>query len=241
MIVKTEGIIFKSIKYSETSLILDIYTLDHGLKSFIISGVRKSRSKTKAGIFQVMNILNLVAYHKENDSLSRIKESNLNYPFTELPFNVIKSSIALFMIDIARHSVKEKYANTNLYNFLKAWLVFVDTTQASLSNLHLIFLIELAAILGFEIHDNYNDQKSYFNLLDGNFTHERSDHKYVLDQANSLVIHDLLGFNRSNISDYKIEKALRNEILDHLISFYKVHMQGFGEIKTLDIYRTVLS
>ena len=62
MIIKTRGILLKTTKYSETSLICKILTEERGLKSYIISGVRKKKGKTSAGLLQVMSILDLVVY-----------------------------------------------------------------------------------------------------------------------------------------------------------------------------------
>ena len=59
MLIKTRGIIFKSIKYSETSLILDVYTEELGLQKYIISGVRSKKARTTAGMLQIMSLLDL--------------------------------------------------------------------------------------------------------------------------------------------------------------------------------------
>ena len=40
MIIKTRGIILRTVKYSETSVIADIFTEGAGLRSYIISGMR---------------------------------------------------------------------------------------------------------------------------------------------------------------------------------------------------------
>ena len=64
MLIKTRGIIFKALKYSETSLILDIYTEEKGLRNYIISGVRNKKSKLKTGLLQPTMLVEMVAYEK---------------------------------------------------------------------------------------------------------------------------------------------------------------------------------
>ena len=73
MLIKTRGIIFKAIKYSETSLIMDIYTEEKGLQKYIISGVRNKRSKVKTGLLQPAMLVDMVAYYRENKPMNRIK------------------------------------------------------------------------------------------------------------------------------------------------------------------------
>ena len=44
MIIKTNGIVLKYLKYKESSIICKIYTESHGLQSFIVNGVRSTKS-----------------------------------------------------------------------------------------------------------------------------------------------------------------------------------------------------
>jgi len=59
------GIVFRKLPYSETSVIVDIFTLEHGLMSYIISGVRKARARTSASVLEVMTVVDMLAYHSE--------------------------------------------------------------------------------------------------------------------------------------------------------------------------------
>jgi len=113
---KTEGVVLRSLKYSETSLILDIYTFNHGLGSYIVSGVRKAKSKS-ANVYHPMNIIELVAYHP-GESLSRIKEASYAYKFQKLDVDVFKSCLGTFFVDLLRNSIKEKEANQELYAYI---------------------------------------------------------------------------------------------------------------------------
>ena len=64
MLIKTQGIVFKSIKYRETSVISDIYTREKGLRDYIFRGVRSKRAKVKASLLQVMSVVDMVAYER---------------------------------------------------------------------------------------------------------------------------------------------------------------------------------
>ena len=59
------GIVLNYIKYGDTSIICKIYTEQYGLQSYIINGVRNSKSKN-IGLFQPLNILDMVVYYKKN-------------------------------------------------------------------------------------------------------------------------------------------------------------------------------
>ena len=73
MINKTRGIVLNYIKYGDTSIICKIYTEQFGLQSYIINGIRNSKSKN-IGLFQPLNILDLVVYHKKTSVLALVGE-----------------------------------------------------------------------------------------------------------------------------------------------------------------------
>src|SRR5580700_1042763 len=60
MIHKTKGIVLRTVKYGETSVIVSIYTELFGLQSYIINGIRTSSKKkgsAKGNLFQPAAIL----------------------------------------------------------------------------------------------------------------------------------------------------------------------------------------
>jgi len=240
MLFKSKGIIFKTTKYSESSIILDIYTEEKGFRSFIISGVRKSGSKSQSGIYQVMNIIDVVAYDKSN-SLNRIKEAKLAYAFQQIPFDVIRSSIGLFMIDLCRNVIKEKYENKELFTFILDWIQYLDTTDQALNNLHLLFALRLADQIGFEFQDNYSEKECYFNMKNGNYGSTYIPDQYHFDEELSLLLHQLIGYDRTTINGWEINSNQRRSLLNHLITFFKYHVDGFKDLRSLEIFRTVLS
>ena len=65
MIQTTKGIVLRSVKYGETSLVVTIFTELFGLQSYLVNGVRTASKKgsSKSAMFQPSAILELVAYH----------------------------------------------------------------------------------------------------------------------------------------------------------------------------------
>jgi hypothetical protein len=66
MLQKTKGIVLHSLKYSENSIIVKIYTESFGLVSYLVRSVRSKKSALKTGIFQPLTLLEMVVYHKKN-------------------------------------------------------------------------------------------------------------------------------------------------------------------------------
>jgi DNA repair protein RecO (recombination protein O) len=75
---KTKGIVLKTVKYGETSVIVTAFTELFGTQTYLQNGVRTSNKKGqgKANLFQPGAILDLIVYHNELKNIQRIKEYN---------------------------------------------------------------------------------------------------------------------------------------------------------------------
>lgn len=232
---KSNGIVFKSLKYSETSLILDIYTQVHGLGSYIVSGVRKTKSR-KANIYHPMNILDIVAYNP-SESLSRIKEAQYAVTYQMLDRDVIRASLGTYFIDLLRSSIKEKEPNKELFSYIVSQLLDLDNREYNVRNAPIKMAVELASYLGFQMDSNYSEDAAYFDLRAGYFVAKDVSHKYVLDKETSQALHQLFYSSFS----CQLSRQLRHEVLDALMIYYKIHIEGFHELRSLPILRTLLS
>ena len=121
---KTKGIVLRSINYGETSVITSVYTELFGLQSYIVKGVRQSTKKgqSKQMYFQPGAILEMEVYHNELKNLQFIKEYKWNYLYKKVLFDVIRTAIAQFMIELFQYAIKQPEANPELFYLLPGWL-----------------------------------------------------------------------------------------------------------------------
>ena len=96
-------------------MILDIYTEEKGLKNYIISGVRSKRSKQKIGLLQVGSLVEMVAYFRTKKSLNRIKEIKATQIYHSIPYDLMKGTISLFMIELAQKNDKRRKKQILIY------------------------------------------------------------------------------------------------------------------------------
>lgn len=203
--------------------------------SFIVGGVRKAKSR-QANIFHPINIIDIVAY-RNSDKLSRIKEAQYSVNYNSINRNVIKSSIAMFVVDLARNAIKEREANPDLYAFMKEELLSLDKTETGLRLYPQVFAIRLSRLLGFEPLDNFNSDNIYFDMLEGAFTDNDVRHSHILNEDQSRVFHRLLSDRQTE----GIDKTQRTLLLDNLMSYYGLHLEGFRSLKCLPVLRSILS
>lgn len=241
MLINSTGIILRSVKYSETSLILDIYTRDYGLKTYIVSGARKKNSSLSAAILQVCNIVDIVAYNKENTKINRIKEVRVSKIFNKLSFDIQRFSIALLILEILHKSVKDLVANEKLFDFVVNVLLFLDQREIPPKNLHISVLCELSKFLGFEPENNYTEEYCYFDMREGRFTDFKPLHEDCFEEPESRYFHNVLTKDFIQTEQLHIPRSLKHFLLDKLITFYKIHLTDFGKIKTYDVFKNIFS
>lgn len=238
MLVKTPGIVLHSIKYSETSIICKIFTEALGLQSYLVQGVRSASKTNKAALFRPLSLLELVVYNKkESKGLHRIKEFNRGYVYTDLPFNIRKSTQALFVSEVLYHCIKEGEHDPEMYQFITDWLVQLDQTTDKVANYHLIFMAELSAHLGFRPEGTYSDTTQLFDIIQGQFVPIPPNHHHYLDVKQSRHLSEMLKGNWQ----HPMNGAERGILLEQLIDFFRYHIDGFPELRSHKILKEVMS
>lgn len=230
MLHKTRGIALSYIRYRESSIIAKIYTESFGIQTYIVNGVRSSKSKNnRIALFQPLTLLDMVVYHKNReDTIHRISELKCYAPFFSIPFDVTKSGLGLFMTEILGKTLREEENNEPLFRFIEHAVQYLDNAEGGFENFHIQFLMQLAHYLGFGVEtteDLENELKDnhYPHLSDG---WEQTAIRQMLENGYGLSI--------------PMDRSRRIAILEKLIFFYKIHMDSLGEIKSLDILREVL-
>ena len=122
MLHKTSGIVLRSVKYGESSLIVNIFTELFGVQAYLVNGVRTSRPSSRAALLQPANLLNLVAYHHEGRNLQRLSDFRYGYLYRSLYTDMVKNSIALFLVELLDKSLRQPEVHPELFWFISGAL-----------------------------------------------------------------------------------------------------------------------
>ncbi len=225
MLQKTRGLVLNYLRYRETSIIVKIYTEEFGVQTYIENGVRSSKGKNKIALFQPLTLLDLVVYFKDSAGIQRISEIKVNHPYSTIPFDITKSTIALFITEVLSKTLKEEAGNPRLFQFLRESLIWLDQATEGYENFHLWFLLRLSFYLGFE--PTTGRQLAQELKLAGYPIHDESE-LMKLDELNANP-------------EIRIGRSSRNYLLEMVLKFYELHVDGMGEVRSLEILRTVFS
>lgn len=227
MLFKTRGIVINYIRFRETSIITKIYTEEFGLQTYIENGVRTSKGKNKIALFQPLTLLDLVVYHRESGSIMRLSEIKCSEPLTDMPYNFVKSGIALFMSEVFNKALKEESTNPPLFEFLYQSILYLDRQTEHFENFPIQFLLNFAQFLGFAPSEAKEvfAQIEEFQLLDS----AKEDEK-PLDQLIHAPIHEYVPLTNSQ----------RRRMLEYVLIFYRLHVDNFGELRSIPVLREML-
>ncbi|QQT27613.1 DNA repair protein RecO [Sphingobacterium spiritivorum] len=238
MLHKTKGIALKLTNYSESSVVVQVYTESFGLQSYLVNGAKKPKAKIKANLFQPLHLLELIVYHKDNNNLQRISEAHQTPPLLDLPYHIVKSSIAIFLNEVLYKSLKQQQHDGFLFNFIFQSIRYLDETDHSLANFHLTFLIKLSMFLGF-LPNVGTKVLPYFDLREGNFSSSLPAHSDVLQPPHTEIFHQLIGSTYASAAALKINKEERALLLSKILDFYNIHVANFGEINSVYILEEI--
>jgi len=222
MLYNVRGIVLRATKYTDNSLIVNMYTNLFGLQSYMVKGVHSRTSKVKSNYFQGLMVLDLVVTKTERQKLERITEVTGARSLT-MEFDFTKNAIALFLNELLFKTIHEEEANPGLFEFLIHSLEILSLKESNCANFHLAFMLKYTQYLGFYPTGNYSGVERYFDLLEGRFSHQVPRHVHYLDEKLSKYVHELMHTKFEISEEVKLSNAERRQLISALLEYYKLH------------------
>lgn len=239
MLVTTEGIVLHSVKYGESSVIVTIFTHDFGRQSYMVNAVRSKKSQNRAALLQPLFLVDFVAYQKQSKELHRIKEFKNKFVYQNLPFEITKSTMAIFLAEILYKSINEQESYPEMYDFIKNSLLYFDLMEAGSNNFHLWFLFRLTEYLGFLPDMEKVGFEGWFDLKKGEIVHFQPSHPFYANKEVTLKLIELSALKINEIGGFEISRKMRDSLISVLVDYYQLHFDDLGEIKSLTVLREV--
>lgn len=227
------GILLRKFNYSETSLILHFYTLENGFQAYLFQGGKKK----KGNVLQALSMVEITAYRRPDSDLGKITEISSTFVPQNTPFNPVKSSLAFFIAEVLSLTLHNNGEDEKLYAFLEREIKWLDIAT-ELTNYPIWFLLKLAEQVGIGI--NIEDKNGlFFDLQEGLISNQTpSSHLFVKDEI-VPILKELLKFEKSELLAYHIPKRHRNHLTNLLIDYYRVHINGFKPLKSIEIIQEI--
>ena len=239
MLVSTQAIVLSKLRYNDNDLIIKCYTRSQGIKSYLIRNAFKTtRGKFKPAYFQLFTCLDIEANHRDNRSLQYLKEVRLNTHFSTIHTNVMKSTVVMFLSEVLSGILREEEENQELFDFLMTSISWFDENE-SFTHFHLLFLTELTKYLGC-YPDTHNIDAAYFDLAEGRFLNQPTS-IYSITGETLTFLKQVLGIKFDVNKKLQMNSKQKQEYLNMILLYFKLHLDGFKEPKSLTVLNDVFS
>lgn len=231
MIVSSSAIVLSKLKYRDNDLIVKLLVKDIGVTSFIIRGNSK---RNKSNYFQQLSVLKLEFDYKIKRNLQYLKELEFKYNFKTIHTDFKKVGVIIFLSEILSKILIHQEKDLGLYKYIEKSILFFDNSSSN-PNFHLIFLMKLSRFLGF-YPDGEKNKFDFFDLQNGFYTATKTS-KYNIYGNELKIFNMILGTNFDDCNELTITSMQRKKVLDNIILYYKLHIENFKSVKSLEVLR----
>ncbi len=235
MITKVRGIVLRTTRYGESSLVLHCYTEQYGRQTYLMKGVRRSKKQHRSNLFQALFVLDFELYYKEGADMHLVKEVTRAFPLNRLPYDIVRSTQAIFIAEVLYRVVREEEANPVLATYLINSIRYLDAMESSSPDFHIAFLFQLSKYLGFFPQSEALPSRPFFDMEKGQYVSVQGDPATCLNLEESRLWgrYMLLDFKDKCSTDFNGEQ--RRQVLELLMKYYRLHTDGMGEIRSLEV------
>lgn len=234
MQVKLSAIVLRTTPYSDSSVIVRLFTDDFGMQSYLINGVRKKKAAITPAMLQPLTLVEVEAYQRENAGLQRLKELHVHPVLSQLQQSPLHGLAATLLAECFMRAVREESAHAELFNWMQQQILLLEVSERP-EVACLEILTRLTEWLGFGPQADQYREGAWFNLNEGRFDAQHDMRSSYASQNTARQLGSLL------LQDaFASEDAPGSAYLDDLLKYYQLHLPGFGLPKSLEVVRGML-
>lgn len=218
------GIVLHTLKYGERSCVAWILTDTHGRQSYMVY--------RRQPLLQPLFLVELEAGVSSRAEMHRLREVHAAVPLTSIPFDVRKSTVALFVAELLYRLVCEVEPNSPLFEFVWDAVTRLDQTQQGVANFHLDFLVGLCRHLGFAPQGEWSPG-GWFDIREGSFTPVRP-HGDCFEPENAALLAAFLSGEEPALN-----RGRRVDFLGAMLAYLGYHLDAVRDIRSVEILREV--
>lgn len=235
----TRAVVLRTVKYSDTSVVLRAYTERFGLRAYIVRIGGKGASRLAA--LQPLSRVELVAPEAGEHGMRTVRDLRVDRPYTRVQREPRRGILLLFAQEVLDRTLREEAADPQMYDFVRETLESLDTDPDT-AHQPLRMLVGLAKRLGF-FPGLPEEGEDRFDLREGYFFHGDAPHEFCMEPASAALFARLIMQEEGILPEggpHGSSAAVRRRTMDDLLLYFRFHVEGFGELRSLDVLRTVL-
>lgn len=218
MIDRINAYVLSSRKFKDSLRLAHVFTMEYGVQTFLF---RTGKKGENISFFQPLNAIQFSG-KKSDGKLEIAKDMSLNAIYSSIPFQVEKSTIALFIAEFLYRCLPEHYINEEIFELIKNTTQRLDSTE-KLGTLPIHFIAQFALEMGF-LSDEY----------ELTFENTRSD-EALLHQS----LHLFISTSIEQEVHSPLNRELRKSLLEQLIAFCSSHLDTPIRLNSLEMFHEI--
>jgi DNA repair protein RecO (recombination protein O) len=236
---KARGVVLNCVKYGDKAVIVQLLTDCLGRQSYIVQGIGSGKGRgSKLALLQPMFALEYEGLVSDKSDLHRMKDVQSGILLQTMPYDIRKSTIALFMAEVLYRLIAESETNKQLFEFIWGSVEALDAMEEGVANFHLWFLANISRFLGFSPGNEYVDE-SYFDMREGLYTPLRPSHDKFLNTEYARLLNDLIECDVEYLGEIGLNRNQRVDMLSGLVDYYTVHLDSIRRVQSIQILQEV--
>lgn len=229
----------RCLRYGDQKFIVDLYTETYGRITSAVKVASTAKGKMKKQLFQPLTALTLELDYRQNQQMQRLRDVQIDTAWTTLNYDPVKMTIGMFLAEVLYHVTRQEQQDAPLFGFISTSLQWLDTTERSVANFHIAFLVRLTRFLGFmPVADDY-EHGALFDLRTGEFTGMTPLHHDFLKADDADRMFQLLRISYSTMHLFRMSRTERQRCLDIILCYYRLHTTTFPELKSLAVMKEI--
>ncbi len=234
---KGQGVVLSTVKYGDSAMVAQLLTRERGRQSFLVQGVGSRRGRgSKLALFQPLFALEYEGLEPSRGELHKFREVHNGITLMHTPFDVRRSTIALFIAEVLYRLVKESEVNPHLFDFVWGSVEALDAIEEGVANFHLWFLSNLSRLLGFSPRNNYI-KGAWFDIKEGEYTPLKPTHNLSLEPENAIVLRDMIECDVRHLGEIGLNREQRVSFLNAMLTYYGYHLDAIHSVHSVEILR----
>ncbi|MFZ1694242.1 MAG: DNA repair protein RecO C-terminal domain-containing protein [Flavobacteriales bacterium] len=233
MLVTAEGFTLRAIAHGDRSTILKAWTRHGGARSYVV----RTGAKGPHAALQPLARIEIIADEKPDRELHIARTVRVRQPFTRIPFDPVRGTVALFAQELLVRVLRGESADEELHAVVEEAIEAIDSAP-DLRWLPHLLMLRLCGPLGF-MPEPPDQGCDHFDLREGRFVPGGPRHGHLLAPPLSNVLADLMHAQAWS-GPSAIPATQRRDLLDHLLLYYRLHIEGLGEMRSPAVLHAVL-
>lgn len=260
MLIKTEAVVLRSMKYGDTSKIVTFYTHQFGKLKGIAKGARRRENKFGASL-EPMSYVSLVLYKKEHRELHLISQCDSIQSYGNIQNSIDKISVGLSILELTDKLSHDEEENHPLFSLIVETLSALDRNSMNIYSLGRSFQLRFVSLLGYapsldvcvecgKSLMEYEGQSSVgIQLLKGamlcsecaNDAQARQAVGYrQLSAPAHRILQRFLSSGIENIPSITYTESIGNEIDETLRLYLRYHFDNLKDLKSTQIFKSIV-